>query len=92
MDVQYELVRWESSALLGLESDSVTVSLPTFSAVQRKFGRRQGENTVNNALDDPTSVDELLLKQWSVIKNPNLKTAPLVQLFMKPWRCATKLC
>ena len=74
MDVQYELVRWESSALLGLESDSVTVSLPTFSAVQRKFGRRQGENTVNNALDDPTSADEPQLKMakmWSVIDGAN---------------------
>jgi len=58
MDGQQEPVRYKSNKLFGSESDSVTVSLPTFSAVQRKFGRRQGESTVNNDLDDPTSVDE----------------------------------
>ena len=27
---------------------------------------------------------------WSMIENPNLKSAFLVQLFMKPWKCANR--
>ena len=56
----YELVRLESSTLVGSESDSESVSLPTFFSDKRKFGRRQGENTAKNNRNDPASVDELI--------------------------------
>jgi len=57
-DVPYELVRLESSTLVGSESDSESVSLPTFFSDKRKFGRRQGETTAMNIQNDPTSADE----------------------------------
>ncbi|TEW48998.1 hypothetical protein E2R67_11155 [Psychromonas sp. RZ5] len=64
----------------------MTVSLPTFSAVQRKFGRRKGEtpsNEISNWLDE---------RRRAVTKNGKYvvgdrkyepKNPPLVQLSMK---------
>ena len=62
MDGQQEPVRYKSNLLFGSESESVSVSLPTFFSDKRKFGRRQGENTVANDPNMPTSEDELFFK------------------------------
>lgn len=51
-----------SALHLGLESDSVSVSLPVVGKksllTKRKFGRRQGENTANINQNERTSADE----------------------------------
>ena len=59
MDVQYELVRWERNALFGLESDSVSVFLLTFSSDQEKVKSLQGRNT----------------KQWNIKQTGRAQTS-----------------